>query len=211
MSAASKILGSLLAGTLMVGCRAGAPAAAQSPAAPGDGRQSVDELLRRFDTLSAEHGWQPETVYTYPGNEAPPIRAWRTRQRGEALWVLAGIHGEEPAGPNAIAQNLKSISDLAAAGVPMVVIPLCNPKGYRNNWRYPNTAERDWRKGGYSVGDSEYLLPDTGTGSMPRAPRPPGPETQALTGFALSTAVSYPPRLVLDLHEDELSTAGGYI
>ena len=48
---------------------------------------------------------------------------------------------------------------LARQGVPIVLIPLCNPKAYRSNWRYPNTAERDWRQGGYSVGDAEDLLP----------------------------------------------------
>ena len=75
--------------------------------------------------------------------------------------MLSGIHGEEPAGPNAIAANLASLTQLADAGVPIVVIPLANPKAYRHNWRYPNTPERDWKKGGgYSVGDAEYLLPD---------------------------------------------------
>ncbi len=197
----------LLAACALLAISAG-PAGA---AAAGDGRQPLDELQRRFESLSADHGWQMETVYTYPDDATLAIRAWRTPRRGEALWLLAGIHGEEPAGPNAIADNLQSIVDLAASGVPMVVIPVCNPRGYRNNWRYPNTAERDWRKGGYSVGDSEYLLPDTGAGVAPRAARPPGPETRALTEFVLREAASFPPRLVLDLHEDELSTAGGYI
>jgi hypothetical protein len=40
---------------------------------------------------------------------------------------------------------------------------------------------------------------------------PPGPETKALTEHVLRLAQAYPPRLVLDLHEDELSTGGGYI
>ena len=152
-----------------------------------------------------------ETVYAYPREHDLAIRAWRTAHRGAALWILAGIHGEEPAGPNAVADSLASIAELAATGVPVVVIPLCNPKAYRNNWRYPNTPERDWRKGGYSVGDAEYLLPDLETGAKPRAAKAPGPETLALTEFALRLSESYPPLLVLDLHEDELSTAGGYI
>jgi hypothetical protein len=176
-----------------------------------DGRSTVEQLTNRYQTLSTEHGWQTETVYSYPGADDLVIRAWRTAHRGEALWILAGIHGEEPAGPNAIAAHLASIVELAASGVPVVVIPLCNPKAYRSNWRYPNTPERDWHKGGYSVGDAEYLLPDLATGAKPRAAGPPGPETRALTGFVLNLARSYPPRLVLDLHEDELSTEGGYI
>jgi len=176
-----------------------------------DGRTTLEQLSRRYESLSDDHGWQMETVYQYAGADAPAIRAWRTAHRGEALWILAGLHGEEPAGPNAIAVHLPSIIELAESGVPIVVIPLGNPKAYRSNWRYPNTSERDWRKGGYSVGDAEYLLPDLTTGDRPRAARPPGPETKALTEFVLRLAETYPPRLVLDLHEDELSTDGGYI
>jgi hypothetical protein len=188
--------------------RTGAPPAAGYTA---DGRRSLDQLFQRFQSLAQDHGWRMETVYAYPDGDDLVIRAWRTPQRGQALWILAGIHGEEPAGPNAVADSLQSVADLAAAGVPVVLIPLCNPRGYRNNWRYPNTEERDWRKGGYSVGDSEYLLPDLETGARPRAAEPPGPDTRALTDVALRLSESYPPLLVLDLHEDELSRSGGYI
>ena len=176
-----------------------------------DGRLPLATIMARFDALSSQHGWQVETVYAYPGARDLAIKAWRTPQRGEALWILSGIHGEEPAGPNAIAGNVTIIAELAAAGVPMVVIPLANPRAYRHNWRYPNTAERDWKKGGYSVGDAEYLLPDLEQGSQPRAAAASGPETAALTQYVLRIAQQYPPRLVLDLHEDELSTDGGYI
>ena len=177
-----------------------------------DGRLPLGTITGRFDTLSTQHGWLPDTIYDYPDARGVAIKSWRTPRRGEALWVLSGIHGEEPAGPNAIAANLASLTQLADAGVPIVVIPLANPNAYRHNWRYPNTPERDWKKGGgYSVGDAEYLLPDLETGTKPRAGTAPGPETAALTQYVLRLAEQYPPRLVLDLHEDELSTEGGYI
>ncbi len=162
-------------------------------------------------SLGAESRWRMDTVYAYPQEEDLKVFAWRTRREGKALWLLAGIHGEEPAGPNAIARSLKSLSALADRGVPIVLIAMCNPKAYRSNWRYPNTPERDWRKGGYSVGDAEYLLPDLAAGQAPRAANPVGPEAQALTAYALRLSKSYPPQLVLDLHEDELSMEGGYI
>lgn len=193
------------------------PAAISEPAAPAtlastaDGRGSLDELSRRFGSLSADHGWHESTIHIYPDDPGLAIRAWHTAHRGEAMWIISGIHGEEPAGPNAIARALDSIVTIAASGVPVVLVPLCNPNAYRNNWRYPNTAERDWRKGGYSVGDAEHLLPGLDDGTRPRSSGPPGPETRALTEFVLSLAQAYPPRLVLDLHEDELSTTGGYI
>ena len=192
---------------------AGAGDAATPPDAPfiADGRRPVQQLQASFESLAQRHGWQQETVFAYPDDDGLAIQAWHTAHQGEALWLLAGMHGEEPAGPNAIAAQLASIVELAASGVPVVVIPLCNPRAYRHNWRYPNTAERDWRKGGYSVGDAEYLLPDLEQGLQPRAPAAPGPETLALTQYVLRLAQAYPPRLVLDLHEDELSTEGGYI
>jgi APA family basic amino acid/polyamine antiporter len=189
-------------------------AEAAAPVVPdytADGRLTVAQLMSRFDALSRDHGWHEATIYTYPGEGRAAIRGWHTAHRGEALWILAGMHGEEPAGPNALAANLVQVVELAAAGVPVVVIPLCNPNAYRHNWRYPNTPERDWRRGGYSVGDSEYLLPDLETGSKPRAAAAAAPDTQALTQFVLRLAATYPPRLVLDLHEDELSAEGGYI
>ena len=177
-----------------------------------DGRIPLGTIMGRFDALSTEHGWISETIYGYPDTQGITIKSWRTPHRGAALWILSGIHGEEPAGPNAIAANLASLTQLADAGVPIVVIPLANPNAYRHNWRYPNTPERDWKKGGgYSVGDAEHLLPDLDAGSKPRAVKAPGPETAALTQYVLRLAEQYPPRLVLDLHEDELSQEGGYI
>lgn len=146
-----------------------------------DGRSTFAQLAQRYQSLATEHGWVQETIYAYPDSPDLAIRAWRTEQRGPALWIIAGIHGEEPAGPNAIGNNLGTLTRLAQDGVPIVLIPLANPKAYRNNWRYPNTPERDWRKGGYSVGDAEYLLPDLEKGTKPRAAAPSGPETEALT------------------------------
>lgn len=214
------LVGTIGLGVALLACGVAADPAASSPppavATPmsdytADGRLPLASLQQAFTTLSTQHGWQREAVYVYPDDASLAINAWRTPLRGEALWLLAGIHGEEPAGPNAIARRLDALVNLAKAGVPIVVVPLCNPKAYRHNWRYPNTPERDWRKGGYSVGDAEYLLPDLQTGKTPRAAAPAGPETQELTQYVLRLAQDYPPRLVLDLHEDELSRDGGYI
>lgn len=178
-------------------------------APPADGRLPLEPLLARFASLAAKRGWKMETAYEYA--DGLPIRSFRTRRRGPALWVIAGIHGEEPAGPNALAGALDAIAEMADAGVPIVLIPMANPKGYRNNWRYPNTAERDWRRGGYSVGDAEHLLPALDGGKRARTARPVGPETDALTAKVLSLARTHPPALVIDMHEDELSAEGGYI
>jgi hypothetical protein len=207
------LAGWLLAATMLV---LAASASAAEPAAPdggytADGRATLRQLSTRFASLVADHGWLLDVVYAYADAPGFEIRAWRTPRTGEALWIISGIHGEEAAGPNAIAGNLDALVELERLGVPIVLLPLCNPKAYHANWRYPNTAERDWRKGGYSVGDAEHLLPALDQAARPRAAAPPGPETEALTQFVLRLAEQYPPRLVLDLHEDELSTEGGYI
>lgn len=202
-------------GTCAVGRADPVPSATPSARAAeytADGRLALAAIMRRYDALAAQHGWIAETIYAYPDAPDVAIRAWRTPQQGPALWLLSGIHGEEPAGPNAIAANLDRLTQLAASGVPIVLIPLANPNAYRHNWRYPNTPERDWKTGGgYSVGDAEHLLPDLEQGTQPRAASAPGPETVALTQYVLRLAQPYPPRLVLDLHEDELSRDGGYI
>lgn len=204
----------LAAAALTAGCALPAAAVATSNSHgefTADGRLPQAQL---FEAVSAGlgSGWQSDTIYTYPDAQSMSIRAWRTGRSGPALWIISGVHGEESAGPNAIARNIAVISEMAEAGIPVVLIPLSNPKAYRNNWRYPNTAERDWKAGGgYSVGDSEYLLPDLEFASKPRAGRVAGPETLALTSYVLTHAQAYPPRLVLDLHEDDLSVDGGYI
>ena len=184
--------------------------ASESVSTAADGRMPLPELLGTIDKSLAS-GWEKQMLYSYPAQPEAQIVAWHTQHKGPALWLIAGIHGEEPAGPNAIAREIDAIKRLAADGVPIVLIPMANPNAYRNNWRYPNTAERDWRKGGYSVGDSEYLLPALDGSGQARAASVAGPETEALTQFVLRTSRDYPPLLVLDLHEDELSVDGGYI
>ena len=106
-----------------------------------DGRASYAQLSQRYQSLATEHGWVQETIYAYPDDPDLAIRAWRTQARGEALWIIAGIHGEEPAGPNAIASNLTTLVQLAKDGVPMVVIPLANPKAYRSNRLLPGIRQ----------------------------------------------------------------------
>jgi hypothetical protein len=176
-----------------------------------DGRATLPSLHSRYDSLRSGGGWLAETVYTYPDDHALAIESWRTKAEGPALWILAGIHGEEPAGPNALANGIGHVAALARAGLPMVFVPMCNPRAYFHNWRYPSTPDRNWQGGGYSVGDSEWLLPTVAGGTSPRAAKAPGPETQALTRYVLGLAGRYPPVLVLDFHEDELSAGGGYV
>jgi hypothetical protein len=192
---------------------------------PADGRLPVETLYQSYARLTHDTpGLQQSTLYSQrlalPGQieRELPIVSLRTSQQGPALWVLAGIHGEEPAGPNAIARNLDVFRDLARQGVPWVLWPLCNPKGYALDWRYPDLRRQGdvprslapgGRGPGQSVGDCTHLLPDAQAPSRPRNPLGPAcPEAEALSRHALALARDYPLLLSLDLHEDEDESSG---
>ncbi|MBI5240929.1 MAG: hypothetical protein HY926_10690 [Elusimicrobia bacterium] len=165
-----------------------------------DGRRPVQELYQAMDGLAKSGPWTVETVYE---DEGLPIRVLRTEKKGPALWLLAGIHGEEPAPPNAVSLSTADISALAVQGIPVVVFPLGNPAGYSKGWRYPDADERGK---GHSVGDSDSRLLDKD--GKPRAAQPASPQSAALTGKVLELARQYPPLLSVDLHEDDHLPAG---
>jgi len=174
-----------------------------------DGRRPVEALYSTFLSL-VDQGWSLETIIgSQPaGTAAPlPIVALRSPLRGPAVWILAGIHGEEPAGPNAIAE---AIDDIAALGRrrPVVLLPLLNPQGYARNWRYLNVAVYSETVDGQSVGDSSHLLPSAENPAVARAAAPSSPEAGAITDFILRQLADYPPAASIDLHEDNLIHAG---
>jgi hypothetical protein len=174
-----------------------------------DGRLPIQELFRAYQTL-LEKGWRLDIVSqsqpqgrTYP----LPIIALRTPQAGEAVWILSGIHGEEPAGPNAIAASIEAIAILGEQR-PVVLLPLNNPHGYVNNWRYLNMATYSETVEGQSVGDSSHLLLDPDNPALARAPAASSSEADAITAYVLRQAASYPPAISIDLHEDNLISEG---
>lgn len=169
-----------------------------------DGRADIAELYRQFLVL-AQAGWDVDVAYeqstTIAGQAVTlPTLAVRTKTAGPALWLIGGIHGEEPAGVNAI---MRSVSVIQALGgkFPVVLLPLCNPEGYRKGWRYPDEA-RDW-KAGHSVSDAEHMLPSIQMPDKARRPEPGSENAAMFTNYILALTKAYPPHLVVDLHEDE--------
>jgi hypothetical protein len=176
-----------------------------------DGRMSIVDLYR-IQNLLIKQGWMAEEIFR---EEVPlatgdrmalPSNCLRTPRKGPALWILAGIHGEEPAGPNALAENIAAIEVLRKLDIPIVILPLLNPLGYQRNWRYPNVAVYSESTPGSSVGDSDHVLPDE-AGSA-RRPAPACPQSGLLARKVLELARDYPPILTLDLHEDSLLDKG---
>ena len=171
-----------------------------------DGRMPVGDLYRAFDRLKEEFGWQRELVYTQkletPRGELNfPIYCYRTIATGRSFWLFAGVHGEEPAGPNAISREIGYLGELGKE-IPLVVFPLCNPKGYFRDWRYTNVY-RDAKRG-KSVGDTDWILPKPN--SFPprlRKTEPDCPEAEAIGSAIIKYSIDYPPVIFFDLHEDE--------
>jgi endonuclease/exonuclease/phosphatase family metal-dependent hydrolase len=173
-----------------------------------DGRLPIQSLFAAWGKLQAE-GWQLDIIATSQpdGTDvALPIMALRSPRRGPAAWFLAGVHGEEPAGPNALAL---AIDDIAALGdrFPVVLLPLLNPHGYARNWRYLNLATYSAVVDGNSVGDSSHFLPDPDHPAETRG-TVSSPEAEAISRYILHTMADYPPRYSIDLHEENLISAG---
>ncbi len=204
------------AATLAVLCCLPAAAAAADAVVvpPGiathdDGRAPIESLYRASLGL-VERGWTAEVIASSSpaGTLAPlPIVALRSPKAGPAVWILAGIHGEEPAGPNAVAAAIDDIANLGERR-PVVLLPLLNPHGYARNWRYLNVAVYSESVDGQSVGDSSHLLPSADDPARARAGAPSSPEAGAITAWILRQQADYPVTVSVDLHEDNLIDAG---
>jgi len=189
-----------------------AGAVLQPPAAVttfDDGRAPIQQIFASYRPL-LEQGWSLDVVYeSQPAGTdvALPIIALRSPLQGPAIWLFTGIHGEEPAGPNAVASL---VDDLAALGRerPVVLLPLCNPHGYARNWRYLNIPVYSETIEGSSVGDSSHLLPQPDQSDTARAAVASSPEAEALGRYVIEMSATYPPEVSIDLHEDNLIEKG---
>src|SRR3989339_1600612 len=107
-----------------------------------DGRAPIENLYAAYLKLLEPGHWEVEIIAeaatTWQGKPVDfPILAFKTKITGPALYILSGIHGEEPTGPNAIADSLDVLTEMGK-NRPVVLIPLCNPLGYFRKWRYLN-------------------------------------------------------------------------
>lgn len=173
-----------------------------------DQRMPMTKLYQAFLKLK-RCGWQTTLIHQQPADAGRnrniflPILGFKTKKRGLALWLMSGIHGEEPAGPNALAKNIKFLNQLAKK-IPLVILPLCNPSGYWRNWRYPGRKEMLTNlKLVKSVGEATHLLPDLKNPRQARIKKPACPEADAISDYVIKTIKTHQPLLVLDLHEDK--------
>lgn len=91
------------------------------------------------------HNSATSTVQTFvPGTsrEGRPIECYRIGHGTDVILIMAGIHGNEPAGPplvRRLAEYLRANPDLLA-GRQVVVIPVANPDGLKSKSRYNNNG-----------------------------------------------------------------------
>jgi hypothetical protein len=166
-----------------------------------DNRRSSKRLISIFDSLT-QAGW---TSVTVAKQEALPINAYlsptlldKTKSTA-SLWIQGGIHGEEPASGEAFADEINTISTLGQT-TPIVFLPLLSPFARDKDWRYEN-EHRDYTKG-LSVTACDHML--LGKDDQLRSQEPVSGTAQAITAWISQTVKQYPPKLVIDHHEDRI-------
>lgn len=170
-----------------------------------DKRKSIEEIYNSFSKLG--NNWIGNIIAYQKADSGKnknillPIMGFRTKNKGNAIWIIAGIHGEEPAGVNALVKKLSFLNRVGKR-IPMVIFPLCNPSGYWRNWRYQNRKKISKSGNTESVGDSDHYLPNLEKPNKAREKKPASKVAGIFSSYVLSLAKKYRPFLVLDLHED---------
>jgi len=169
-----------------------------------DKRISIKEFYKSLNKLN-KNLFEDEIIYFQKSDEKRkiklPILGFKTKKSGKAIWIIAGVHGEEPAGPNALIKNISLLNNLAKS-IPLVLIPLANPAGYWRDWRYPNQKRARMKWSAPSVGNMDHLVINDKT-KKAFASKPLFDDSKYLGEYIIKNSKTRKPFLVLDLHEDE--------
>lgn len=158
-----------------------------------DNRLPISEIYSSYNRLT---NFKKETIYFQKFSKYKfPILSFKSKKKGPAIYLISGIHGEEPAGVVALSLNIDFLNKLAKK-IPIIIFPLCNPKGYFLNKRYPEK--------GKSVGSSEHFL--LNKKSKARLSRPENLLAFLITKKVVQLSKDYPPIFSLDFHEDRSYT-----
>lgn len=87
-------------------------------------------FLPAFAVEARQRGFAIETLGEFPGG---PLIAFERPAAGPRVYLSAGIHGDEPAGPLALLDLLRSGS--LAAGIHWMICPALNPGGLAGGLR----------------------------------------------------------------------------
>src|SRR5258706_8077361 len=177
-----------------------------------DGRASLHDLYKKHFELQRIYGWKKEIIYSIvirrpqKKNIIVPVFCYISPASGPSIWLLSGIHGEEPAGPNAIYKQIDSIGNLGRK-IPMALMPLLNPVGYRKNCRFFR-KNKGLNRLKLNVTDCRHLTPDPHHPNIPYITKPVHVVSKKFTQYVIALLHRRPPHLFFDLHEDEYISRG---
>ncbi len=103
----------------------------------------LSSVLRDLRATAGQHGWQCDDLPVSPGLTLTAFTraaASRTPRPAPRIYLSAGIHGDEPAGPLALRQLL--LENHWPADVDVCLLPCLNPTGFPLN-RRENAEGRD--------------------------------------------------------------------
>lgn len=108
----------------------------------------IGAVLGDIERAAARNGWAAESMAAAPGLE---LQGWRRphSQPRKRIYISAGIHGDEPAGPLATRQLF--VENHWPSDVELVLCPCLNPTGF--------TLNRRENAQGYDL-NRQYLNPE---------------------------------------------------
>jgi len=166
---------------------------------------SIPELYLAYSKLEIAH-WKCTKIcdsISRTENYRLPIIALDNYKIGPALWIITGIHGDEPAGPNMIARNIEYIAILLHT-IPTLILPLCNPIGYLLNEKYIDKSRTTNDR--MSFGDASCKLPNMEYSN--NRGNAQNPESQQILDYLITENSKRPPAMVIDLREDAAISKG---
>jgi protein MpaA len=92
----------------------------------------IQSLTKELERAADAHGWKSEVFLKTDAHRLLALTR-RVRQAEKRIYISAGIHGDEPAGPLAVLQLLQE--DRWPANADIWLCPCLNPSGFARNTR----------------------------------------------------------------------------
>ena len=105
----------------------------------------IRAVLRDIEAAAQRHGWTSENIYDTPEFKIPALHR-RSVDSTRKIYISAGIHGDEPAGPLAALRLLQE--NIWPTDAEIILLPCLNPIGFTLNSRgnfYGTELNRDYR------------------------------------------------------------------
>ena len=106
----------------------------------------ISEVLAQIDAAATSSGWRNESFAVSP-NQIVPAYSRRVADPRQSVYISAGIHGDEPAGPLAVLKMLQTRA--FPEDVSFCLIPCLNVRGFELNRRENEDGvdlNRDYRE-----------------------------------------------------------------